>query len=552
MTVRPFLFLLIGFSLLNPTFVRAQRERRDTTGLGSVDIVSGFKPLLRDHMKIQFAAQPPQPDTVRPKLLYRIPSQELSITYQPGTLKPLAYQADSNRGFAPNQYLKLGYGNLRNPYASLGLTLGKGAPVHIYANHRSASGDRPFQDYSISSARVFWQLADRDKGEWMTVLSGERQAFKKYGLDLARPTPPLDSIRQVFRQVGMELSYRRKQPTSAGFRIEPVLALGLVGDHFRNKDLSARILLPIRYAFNDQLSLQVNGLVHWGQIQYADRSKRTNSMYSLNPALRYDRPSWSVQLGIRPSGDSSGMRVYPDLLLQWNRASKPFWIRLQWTGELQRTGYRDLYAVNPWIRMPASWRNRSEEDRSIRFQYQRRSHWVYEAQLGYATIRNPYLFVNDTSAAGDGSAFETVYADRVQNLYAKANLTFRQSDRWLIRGDLTWNNYHGLKGQTEAWGLLPVEWNLHGTYRWPKRVTLQADITSWFAPYYRTKSGQASRTDGALDINLGAEIPITRSVRGWLQLNNLLNTSYSRWSQYPVYGFHFVGGVVFSLDKSIP
>ncbi len=158
MSSKIFLFCLACWGSMLAQPVLAQRERRDTAGTGSVDIVSAFKPLLRDPVKIQFAPQPPQADTTRPKLIYRIPSQELSITYQPGTLKPLAYQADSNRGFAAAQYLKLGYGNLRNPYASLAIELGKHNPIHIYADHRAASGKLAFQDYSLSSIRVHGQL----------------------------------------------------------------------------------------------------------------------------------------------------------------------------------------------------------------------------------------------------------------------------------------------------------------------------------------------------------------------------------------------------------
>lgn len=546
------LVCMVCWGSLHSLSLLAQRERRDTAGTGSVDIVSSFKPLLRDHVKMQFAPQPPQPDSTRPKLLYRIPSQELSITYQPGTLKPLAYQADSNRGFAPAQYLKLGYGNLRNPYASLGLMLGSRSPVHVYADHRSASGKLPFQEYSITSLQVHGNLPGGKDGSISTVLSAERQAFNQYGLDVSRPLLPLDSIRKTYQQIGIQLGYRRLQPSQSGFRIEPVVGFNLIGDRSSNKDLSARVKIPIQYAFNDRLSMQVLTEATWGQIRYAYGSSRGNSVYSLNPSIRLDRPHWSVQAGIRPSGDSTGVRMYPDVMLQWNRSGKPYWVRLQWTGELQRTGYRDLYSVNPWIRMPGEWRNRGEIDRSIRFQYQRRSHWVYEVQVGYATIRDQFLFINDTARAGDGRAFQTVYADRLQNLYARGKFSYNQADRWSVRGDLTWNNYNGLKGQAEPWGLLPVSWNLHGTYRWPKRVTLQADVYSWFAPFYLTKSGQASRTEGALDLNLGAEMSVTKSIRGWLQLNNLLNKSYSRWSQYPVYGFHFVGGVVFSLDKSIP
>ncbi len=544
--------IILSFLFLNtiPHLLWAQRDRRDTSG--SVDIVSSFKPILRDPIKIQFAAQPPLADTSKAKLSYRIPSQELSITYQPGSLKPLAYQSDSNLGFSPSQYVKLGYGNLRNPYASLAMEFGKALPVRLYADHRSANGRVPFQDYSITSAKIIWQLPDRTRGEWLTALEGERQAFKKYGYGEISPPPSLDSIRQVFHQFGLQVAYRRKLPTASGFYVEPSLDIKLTGDRQANRDLSARIWVPIRYAFKKDLSLRIDGLAHVGRIHQSGKNSTDVSVYSLNPSIRYDRSRWSVQAGIRPSWDADGIRMYPDLQFQWNGRKNPWSIITRWSGELQRVGYRELYTTNPWLWAPTVWRNRGEVDRSIRWQYNRRASWSYHLQAGYATIRNAYLFINDTTQLGDGKSFKVVYAERVQNLYATAGFSFRKADQWLLQAMVRWNNYHGVRGEAEPWGLLPFEWKASGVYRFPSKIRLQADLYSWFAPYYLTKAGQSSRTDGAIDLNIGAEMPVSRSVRAWLQLNNLLNRSYQRWHQYPVYGFHFVGGVVFSLDKKIP
>ncbi len=542
--------LLITLLISQSNDLWSQRSRRDTTG--SVDIVSSFKPILRDPVKIQFAAQPPVADTTRVKLNYRIPSQELSISYQPGSLKPLAYQSDSNHGFSPAQFVKLGYGNLRNPYASVAMEFGNKFPVRLYADHRSASGKLPFQDYSITQGKITWQLPDRMKGEWLTALEGERQAFSKFGFDGAVHTPPVDSVRQVYHHIGLNIAYRRVQPTASGFYVEPSIDLSLTGDRQANRDLNARVWVPIRIALNDDLMLRVNGLAHVGRILQSGKTSIDLSVYSINPSFRYERTRWSAQVGIRPSWDANGVRMYPDVQFQWNDRQRPWSLLANWSGELQRIGYRGLYTTNPWLWMPAIWRSRGEIDRSIRWQYNRRSDWSYHIQAGYATISDPFLFINDTTQAGDGKSFGVVYAEQMRNLYATAGFTYRRADRWLLQGSARWNNYHALKGQERPWGLLPFEWKLNGVYNLPKRIRLQADVYSWFAPFYLTKTGQASRTDGAIDLNIGAEMPVTRTVRAWIQFNNLLNRPYERWHQYPVYGFHFVGGVVFSLDKKIP
>lgn len=539
------LLALIAFPLTD----YAQEGKRDTTG--SVDIISNFKPTLRDLVKIQFTATTPAADTNRTRLTYRIPSQELSIVYQPGSLKPLAYQADTNTGFAATQFVKLGYGNLRNPYVAVGLEFGKKSPVRIYGGHQSATGKLPHQGHSITTAMVTWQLPDQQKGEWLTAFSFDRQRFNKYGFDKLLPVPPIDSIRQVFHQIGLQLGYRRKQPSVTSVSLEPTLEWKLSGDQLGNKDLNARLFIPVQYRLNNRLSVGVNGLAHWGRILPADRPALNQSVYSLQPSVRLNWPKWSALAGVHPNWDDQGMRLYPHLQFYWHRSNKPSLFILQWTGALQRIGYRDLYTQNPWLWMPTQWRNQGRIDRSVSWKYNRRAHWVYELQAGYQTTRDAFLFINDTTASGDGKSFQVVYADRIQNLYVSGKLSYCQADNWLVRAEVKWNNYHGLRGVNEAWGLLPFEWNLHGWHRFSNKLKIQADLYSWFAPYYMEKSGMAGRTDGALDLNLGAQMPITRSISGWVQCNNIFNRTYSRWSQYPTYGFQIVGGVVFSLDKSV-
>ncbi len=529
--------------------LNAQRERRDTSGTGTVDIISSFKPTLRDLQKLQFTAATPAWDSSRVPLNYRIPSQELSISYQPGTLKPLAYQADSNKGFATSQYIKIGYGSLRNPYASVALDFGEKLPLRFLGSHQSASGPLTDQKYSVTAGALQWQFPDRSKGEWLTSLFADRQAYHKYGYDTTLPRPIDDSIRQVFHQYGFQVVYKRKQPPQTGFYVEPEWEWKRTADRLQNSDMHTRLVVPIRYAFNDQLSLQLKGLVHWGRIKPSAGESINQSVYSLNPSVRYRSAKWTAHAGIRPSWDNQGIRMYPDMQFFWHPTEKPWQVRLQWSGELQRIGYRDLYTVNPWLWMPVQWRNQGRIDRSVQWQYDRRAHWVYELQAGYATWQDAFLFINDTSALGDGKSFQTTYADRMQQLYVKGKLSYRQADRWLIQATAGWSHYHNLRGADEAWGLLPFEWNLHATHRFANKIRLRADLYSWFAPYYLTKTGTASRTDGAFDLNLGAEMPINRRFSAWLQFNNLLNQSYSRWSQYPTYGFHFVGGVVFSPDK---
>ena len=80
-----------------------------------------------------------------------------------------------------------------------------------------------------------------------------------------------------------------------------------------------------------------------------------------------------------------------------------------------------------------------------------------------------------------------------------------------------------------------------------KDLLIKADAFLWDGSAYIDKSGNAAKSDPVADINLGAEFTIVPRLNIWLQMNNMLNTTYQRWNHYPVLGFNVLGGVVYSF-----
>jgi outer membrane receptor protein involved in Fe transport len=82
-----------------------------------------------------------------------------------------------------------------------------------------------------------------------------------------------------------------------------------------------------------------------------------------------------------------------------------------------------------------------------------------------------------------------------------------------------------------------------------KDLWLKTDVFGFTRTLYRQNDGGKGRLEGALDLNAGLEFKITKNINLWTQFNNITNKEYERWNQYPVYGFNFVGGIVFSFDQ---
>src|SRR6516162_3564912 len=119
---RKIICFLTLISLMGGNLLQAQENPKKKT----VNITSTFKPVLRDAVKINFSAAPPAIDTSRPRLNYNIPAQYLYLSYQPAELRPVALGIDTARVLDNDNYIKVGIGNVHQPFVQAGFTFGDG------------------------------------------------------------------------------------------------------------------------------------------------------------------------------------------------------------------------------------------------------------------------------------------------------------------------------------------------------------------------------------------------------------------------------------------
>ena len=105
-----------------------------------------------------------------------------------------------------------------------------------------------------------------------------------------------------------------------------------------------------------------------------------------------------------------------------------------------------------------------------------------------------------------------------------------------------------LQDEAKAWGLIPVEFTTDLRWQVLKDLWLKADLWAFEGAAYRSPDGSAHYGNGGFDLDGGVEFRITRMLNLWFQMNNILNDKYQRWHQYPVYGFNFLGGIIFSFN----
>jgi hypothetical protein len=134
-------------------------------------------------------------------------------------------------------------------------------------------------------------------------------------------------------------------------------------------------------------------------------------------------------------------------------------------------------------------------------------------------------------------------------LHFGGELGFTVQEKFSLIAGLTLNQYNKLKVQEKAWGLIPLELKAAMRLMVLKDLWVKADLFAWQGAQFLEKTGGSKRADGAVDLNAGVEFKILPNLNLWAQFNNVLNKEYQRWNQYPVYGFNFLGGIVFSFNQ---
>lgn len=547
---RNYTVFLLSAGLLFAILATAQK---DTTkpGSGGVNIVSSFKPVLRESAKINFNASPPVADTTKAKLNYDIPNQNLLFAYQPGSLKPLALDVDTNGKFNNSGYIKAGFGSLRTPFVQAGISLGDGstAGLNIYAKHVGSDGKRDYQKFANTNVRLAGYFKSGNNLQWDASIGMNQLRTYKYGYEPQSLVLPVDSLKQNFQTISGRLAMHNINKTAFGLTYYPEVKIDVFSDNLKNSESNTVLNLPLQKTVGKMFTVNLGLTFDLTRLSPKNKAAINNTIYYISPSVLIKTSMINAQVGIRPSWDNKSFKMFPNVLADISTEDRRFTFQAGWTGYIRKTTYQYLAGQNPWLWLPATFKNTWIEERFAGFKGSVGNHFTYAAKAGFNKLINQPLFINDTTAAGDGKSFRVVNESRINVVNFGGELGYSINEKFSVITGLTFNQYSGLKDNAKAWGLIPLELKAAMRLQIIKDLWLKTDLYAWQGAKYLKKGNVEDRLTGAVDLNAGLEFKITKNVNLWTQFNNLFNKEYQRWNQYPVYGFNFVGGVIFSFDQ---
>ncbi|WP_153800695.1 hypothetical protein [Foetidibacter luteolus] len=530
---------------------KADEDKTDTLLPKNVIITSTFKPVLKNASKINFNGTALAPDNERPQLAYNIPSQNLFFAYQPATLQPMAANIDSSIQWENKSFVKAGYGNYTSPYFEAGLSLGDGtnSVVNVHAKHTSSKGSLPFQTVSRTGADVTGVFHNKDNTqEWAGKVFFDNSVQYQYGFqpDSLKDIYTKDSLRQRFTLLGMTLGLRNKTQNMYGLNYNPNIYMDFFRDNRGASEQNFVLNTPLEKSIGKIFALALGFTADFTTYKRDTADRINNNLFYLTPAVHFKTPNFNLVAGFTPSWDNKTFHWLPNFSADVKLKEEKFIFQAGWVGYFNKTNYRNLAQMNPWLQQPTFLNNTKITEMYAGFKGSAGSHVTYNARVSYLQFTNQPLFVNDTLT---GKSFEVVNEPEMKAIRLHGELGYTLQENFSLLAGATFTQYSNLKVNEKAFGLLPIE--INGALRWRvmKDILVKGDVFFWDGPRYRNKQLQAGKLDPAFDLNGGVEVAVLPKLNVWLQFNNIFNNKYYRWNQYQMLGFNVLAGVVYSFGQ---
>ncbi len=517
---------------------------KDTSKPDVVVLYSAFKPTLRNAAKINFTAATPVSDTIKSPLKYVVPAQNLFFSYQPVPIKPLALFVDSGYTWVNNGYVKAGFGGYSTPYLETGWSFGDGKKnlTSVYAMHTSSKGKLDFQQFGKTQINVLGNYATKNNHEWTGKFSLNNSTQYLYGYQPNTLIFAKDDLKQQFNSISLDAAYRNREPNAYGITYQPSLSVNYFADTKQGNEFTIKAKVPVTKQFSPKLALKIDLTADITSYKN-NLVSVNNSLFYLNTVVEYKASNFKLTAGIQPAWDNGETKLLPQITAEAKINGEKFIAEAGWIGYFQKNTYNSLAATNPWLQQPTNLFNTKIREQFAGFKGSAGNHLTYNARVGFITMNNMPLFVNDIA---DGKTFGIVTDSNLQAVKIHGELGFHIQEKFAFVSGI--NIYQFTKSDFDKpYGLLPFE--INGSLKWKllKDLHIKSDISIWDGAKYRTKLLTTEKLSAAIDLNAGVEYSLMPKLNLWLQFNNLLNSKYQRWNQYEVLGLNVIGGVVYSF-----
>lgn len=522
----------------NTMFAQQDSSKRQT-----IEITSSYKPSLRSSVKINLYAAPMPADTTHPPLSYHIPAQNLYFAYEPIALKALALDMDTSLHLGDRNQLKLGFGSFTTPYVDGAFSFGDGKKnlLNVYGNYISSRGNIVNQDFSEMKVGASGSVYT-PKNEIYANAGFAQHEYYQYGYNHTLDSFAKSSIRRSYQDLFAGLGIRNKETNDLKFSYDPHLEVHVFSRETHASETTLLLDLPAEKKFSESVSFKLNITANLDKFENKDSGLQVNNnLFQIAPEFAYYSDKFSFHGGITPSWNNNEVSILPNIYAEAKLKQNVLMLQAGWIGGYIANSFRSLSGNNPYMQDPSSIWNTKQVQYYGGIKATVGNHFSFNARAAYIDYKNMPLFINDSL---DGKSFYIKNESNINNFQIHGDMNFINQDKFSLTAGLDMNTYTGLHDNAKAWELVPLQFT--GSMRWFafKELMVKADLIAFSGAKALLKNGAEKTLPGGTDLSLGGEFKITSRFSAWVDFDNVFNSKYERWNNYPVYGLQVIGGIL--------
>ena len=538
---------------------------RDTAPTKVVSILSAFKPQLKSVVKINFTNAAPIVDTQSVQYSYQVPSQNLSFSYRPIALNPLAIVIDSPFNLAGNTNVKVGFGNYLYQLLSINfINKGPKSINNLGISTESSEGIHHLQKYRFSKFDYQGNLFLKDSNAILTHLYANQNQYYRYGLVPDTLSLPISNYLQKITNLGLSMALLNKFNPNTLIKYKPNVEFSYLTDVQNSSNTYFSLTSPISYQMDREMLFNFD--VNFSYSHFKSYVTSSNTLLRFDPSLNLNKWNLKMLLGVSPVLKSDGFKLYPNIQLQHNFKDTAWVMKASWINQTTNIQYADLLNENPWITVPVNLKIASKEKLFLKFEVNSSKHLQYGFGISLNRYVNLPFYTKEplaistylpgfptlgTNRDANGLKYYTLFESKAHTVDLEANLHYQFSDHFSIDNHFIYTQFNYIKDNEKPWGFVPVKFN--STFYWQANKKLLLDGSLNFMSGIEAISEGYSYMAKTLNpitlLNAGLSYKLSIPWKIWVKSSNLFNTEYQRWGDYPALGVQINAGVVYSFYK---
>jgi hypothetical protein len=519
-----------------------------------VTIVSAFKPQLKNVAKIGFLNATALVDTNSVLLSYQVPSQNLSFQYQPIALVPRAFKIDSIKTIKQSANVKIGLGNYYSQFIQLegALVDQKLQQHHINILNESIAGPHPIQKWNTIGLNYNGGFSMNKNKVLNTQFYFNQSNRYRYGLVPDTTILPLKNFEQKLTVIGANFTLTNKQVISDQLNFAPILKFNHSNLVSQANNLVLDLYSPIMYNLKNNLKIHADLNLSYNQYNPVNSTSINNTIFQFDPSLELNKNQYRLNIGVRPTIANGDFALYPKIELTKKLKDTNFIIDAGWNTSVINNQLIQLIGQNHWISAPNSMPISSKENKYFNVQVTVSKRLNY----GFNMALNDYRelpFFNQTKQMNnpiqEGLKFDVLFEKRAIAIELLGNLRYQFSDKLLWKNNFKYIQFNLIRENTQAWGILPFEFNSQLNWVYNKKLQLDASGQFWTGSKTSAGLGNAYQLNNTFVLNAGMQYTISDHWTFWGKGENLLDQQYQRWANYPSLGVQIVAGIQYKFRK---